>query len=100
LGSVAPITQSVGNTVKRVVVIVAAALVFRTPMTPMGIAGACPCPSLSLPPSFPASLSLSTDLPTYLRSTTYLPTYLPTYPPTHLPTYPPTHLPTYPPTQP
>jgi solute carrier family 35 protein E1 len=39
LGSVAPITQSVGNTVKRVVVIVAAALVFRTPMTPMGIAG-------------------------------------------------------------
>eukprot|EP00282_Hemiselmis_andersenii_P005924 CAMPEP_0114135332 /NCGR_PEP_ID=MMETSP0043_2-20121206/14643_1 /TAXON_ID=464988 /ORGANISM="Hemiselmis andersenii, Strain CCMP644" /LENGTH=461 /DNA_ID=CAMNT_0001229049 /DNA_START=21 /DNA_END=1403 /DNA_ORIENTATION=+ len=39
LGSVAPITQSVGNTIKRVVVIVAASLVFRTPMTPMGIAG-------------------------------------------------------------
>ena len=39
LGSVAPITQSVGNTIKRVVVIVAASIVFRTPMTPMGIAG-------------------------------------------------------------
>jgi solute carrier family 35 protein E1 len=31
--------QSVGNTVKRVVVIVAAALAFKTPMTPIGIAG-------------------------------------------------------------
>eukprot|EP00285_Hemiselmis_virescens_P019236 CAMPEP_0173392240 /NCGR_PEP_ID=MMETSP1356-20130122/18841_1 /TAXON_ID=77927 ORGANISM="Hemiselmis virescens, Strain PCC157" /NCGR_SAMPLE_ID=MMETSP1356 /ASSEMBLY_ACC=CAM_ASM_000847 /LENGTH=408 /DNA_ID=CAMNT_0014349985 /DNA_START=52 /DNA_END=1278 /DNA_ORIENTATION=- len=39
LGSVAPITQSVGNTIKRVVVIVAASIVFRTPMTAMGIAG-------------------------------------------------------------
>jgi solute carrier family 35 protein E1 len=39
LGSVAPVTQSVGNTVKRVVVIVAAALAFQTPMTPIGIAG-------------------------------------------------------------
>ena len=39
LGSVAPVTQSVGNTVKRVVVIVAAALAFKTPMTPIGIVG-------------------------------------------------------------
>ena len=39
LGSVAPVTQSVGNTVKRVVVIVAAALAFRTPMTMTGIIG-------------------------------------------------------------
>jgi len=39
LGSVAPVTQSVGNTVKRVVVIVAAAIAFQTPMTPIGIAG-------------------------------------------------------------
>ncbi|EKX34977.1 hypothetical protein GUITHDRAFT_155603, partial [Guillardia theta CCMP2712] len=39
LGSVAPVTQSVGNTVKRVVVIVAAAIVFQTPMTPLGIIG-------------------------------------------------------------
>jgi hypothetical protein len=29
----------VGNTVKRVVVIVAAAIAFQTPMTPIGIAG-------------------------------------------------------------
>lgn len=39
LGSVAPVTQSVGNTVKRVVVIVASALAFATPMTPIGIGG-------------------------------------------------------------
>lgn len=39
LGSVAPVTQSVGNTVKRVVVIVAAAIAFQTPMTMTGIAG-------------------------------------------------------------
>jgi len=39
LGSVAPITQSVGNTIKRVVVIVAASIVFRTPMTSMGMIG-------------------------------------------------------------
>lgn len=39
LGSVAPVTQSVGNTVKRVVVIVAAAVAFQTPMTMTGIAG-------------------------------------------------------------
>jgi len=37
LGSVAPVTQSVGNTVKRVVVIVAAAIAFQTPMTTTGI---------------------------------------------------------------
>jgi len=39
LGSVAPVTQSVGNTVKRVVVIVAAAIAFQTPMTTTGIVG-------------------------------------------------------------
>jgi len=39
LGAVAPVTQSVGNTIKRVVVIVAASIAFRTPMTPLGILG-------------------------------------------------------------
>lgn len=31
--------HAVGNTIKRVVIIVAACLVFRTPMTPLAIAG-------------------------------------------------------------
>ena len=39
-GLVSPVAQAVGNTVKRVVILVATAIAFGTPMTPIGIAGA------------------------------------------------------------
>jgi len=39
LGLVSPVAQAVGNTVKRVVILVATAIAFGTPMTPIGIAG-------------------------------------------------------------
>ena len=39
LGLVTPVAQAVGNTVKRVVILVATAIAFGTPMTPVGIAG-------------------------------------------------------------
>ncbi|CBN78131.1 conserved unknown protein [Ectocarpus siliculosus] len=39
LDSVNPVTHAVGNTIKRVVIIVAACIAFRTPMTPLSIAG-------------------------------------------------------------
>ncbi|CAM9139130.1 unnamed protein product [Hapterophycus canaliculatus] len=39
LDSVNPVTHAVGNTIKRVVIIVAACVAFRTPMTPLSIAG-------------------------------------------------------------
>jgi solute carrier family 35 protein E1 len=38
LGLVTPVAQAVGNTVKRVVILVATAIAFGTPMTPIGIA--------------------------------------------------------------
>jgi hypothetical protein len=43
LGSVAPVTQSVGNTVKRVVVIVAAALAFQVHMLMYVCVCVCVC---------------------------------------------------------
>ena len=39
LGMVTPVAQAVGNTVKRVVILVATSIAFATPMTPIGIAG-------------------------------------------------------------
>jgi solute carrier family 35, member E1 len=39
LGLVSPVAQAVGNTVKRVVILVATSIAFATPMTPIGIAG-------------------------------------------------------------
>jgi len=39
LGMVSPVAQAVGNTVKRVVILVATSLAFATPMTPIGITG-------------------------------------------------------------
>jgi len=39
LGLVSPVAQAVGNTVKRVVILVATAIAFGTPMTPIGITG-------------------------------------------------------------
>jgi len=39
LGLVTPVAQAVGNTVKRVVILIATAIAFGTPMTPIGIAG-------------------------------------------------------------
>lgn len=39
LDSVNPVTHAVGNTIKRVVIIVAACIAFRTPMTPLAIVG-------------------------------------------------------------
>eukprot|EP00904_Undaria_pinnatifida_P013146 jgi/Undpi1/8962/HiC_scaffold_26.g11423.m1 len=39
LDSVNPVTHAVGNTIKRVVIIVAACVAFRTPMTPLSILG-------------------------------------------------------------
>jgi len=39
LGLVTPVAQAVGNTVKRVVILVATAIAFGTPMTPVGILG-------------------------------------------------------------
>ena len=37
LGLVSPVAQAVGNTVKRVVILVATAIAFGTPMTPIGL---------------------------------------------------------------
>ncbi|CAM9828434.1 unnamed protein product [Chrysoparadoxa australica] len=39
LDSVDAVTHAVGNTIKRVVIIISAVVAFRTPMTPLGIAG-------------------------------------------------------------
>ena len=39
LGRVTPVTLAVGNTVKRVVIIVATSIALRTPMTPIATAG-------------------------------------------------------------
>ena len=39
LGMVSPVAQAVGNTVKRVVILVATSIAFSTPMTPIGIGG-------------------------------------------------------------
>mmetsp|Transcript_16319 Transcript_16319/g.32668 ORF Transcript_16319/g.32668 Transcript_16319/m.32668 type:complete len:414 (-) Transcript_16319:66-1307(-) len=39
LGMVSPVAQAVGNTVKRVVILIATSIAFATPMTPIGIAG-------------------------------------------------------------
>jgi len=39
LGLVTPVAQAVGNTVKRVVILIATSIAFATPMTPIGIAG-------------------------------------------------------------
>lgn len=39
LGLVSPVAQAVGNTAKRVVILVASSLAFATPMTPLGVAG-------------------------------------------------------------
>eukprot|EP00293_Proteomonas_sulcata_P002684 CAMPEP_0184324810 /NCGR_PEP_ID=MMETSP1049-20130417/137087_1 /TAXON_ID=77928 /ORGANISM="Proteomonas sulcata, Strain CCMP704" /LENGTH=141 /DNA_ID=CAMNT_0026646675 /DNA_START=38 /DNA_END=463 /DNA_ORIENTATION=+ len=39
LGMVSPVAQAVGNTVKRVVILVATSIAFATPMTPIGIIG-------------------------------------------------------------
>lgn len=39
LDSVAPVTHAVGNTIKRVVIILASIVVFNTPLTPLGAAG-------------------------------------------------------------
>jgi len=39
LGMVSPVAQAVGNTVKRVVILVATSIAFATPMTPIGITG-------------------------------------------------------------
>ncbi|EKX43195.1 hypothetical protein GUITHDRAFT_158072 [Guillardia theta CCMP2712] len=39
LGLVSPVAQAVGNTVKRVVILIATAIAFGTPMTPIGITG-------------------------------------------------------------
>lgn len=36
---VSPVAQAVGNTVKRVVILVATSLAFATPMTPIGMTG-------------------------------------------------------------
>lgn len=39
LGVLSPVTHSVANTLKRVVIIVASAIVFKTPITPLGAIG-------------------------------------------------------------
>jgi len=39
LSEVAPVTHAVTNTVKRVVIILASVIVFKNPVTPLGIAG-------------------------------------------------------------
>lgn len=39
LDNVAPVTHAIGNTIKRVVIIVASVLVFRTPMSMQGVVG-------------------------------------------------------------
>ena len=39
LSEVAPVTHAVTNTVKRVVIILASVVVFRTPVTPLGMIG-------------------------------------------------------------
>lgn len=39
LGMVSPVAQAVGNTVKRVVILIATSIAFATPMTPVGIFG-------------------------------------------------------------
>jgi solute carrier family 35 protein E1 len=39
LAEVAPVTHAVTNTVKRVVIIIASIVVFRTPLTPLGALG-------------------------------------------------------------
>lgn len=39
LNSVAPVTHAVGNTIKRVVIILASVIVFKTPMTTLGATG-------------------------------------------------------------
>jgi len=36
---VAPVTHAVGNTIKRVVIILASVIVFRNPLTPLGALG-------------------------------------------------------------
>jgi len=41
LGRVNPITHAVGNTMKRVVIIVASVLAFKTPISTLGIIGSC-----------------------------------------------------------
>ena len=43
LGLVSPVAQAVGNTVKRVVILIATAIAFGTPMTPIGITGDLRC---------------------------------------------------------
>lgn len=51
LSEVTPVTHAVGNTIKRVVIIIASVFVFRNPLSQMGaigsivaIAGSVPCP--------------------------------------------------------
>jgi solute carrier family 35 protein E1 len=39
LSEVAPVTHAVTNTVKRVVIILASVVVFRTPVSPLGMIG-------------------------------------------------------------
>eukprot|EP01042_Synura_sphagnicola_P015786 gene15786-19992_t len=39
LDNVAPVTHAIGNTIKRVVIIVASVVVFRTPMSMQGVIG-------------------------------------------------------------
>lgn len=39
LSEVAPVTHAVTNTVKRVVIILASVIVFRTPVSPLGVLG-------------------------------------------------------------
>jgi solute carrier family 35 protein E1 len=39
LGRVQPITHAVGNTIKRVVIIIASVIAFRNPISPLGIFG-------------------------------------------------------------
>merc|ERR1712137_155379 len=41
LGKLDPVSHAVCNTMKRVVIIIAAIIVFRTPVTGLGIAGSC-----------------------------------------------------------
>ena len=39
LANVHPVTHAIGNTMRRVVIMVVSMVVFRTPMTPLGAAG-------------------------------------------------------------
>ena len=41
LGRVVPVTHAVANTLKRVVIIVASVIAFKTPITALGVIGSC-----------------------------------------------------------